>query len=82
MSSGQILVCVLISTLSLVLLSDNRERVKHVWTANSHVTTLTCAENQSLEFLMAMAPHRASRHFLSTTAVVGYRLSSSASPLY
>lgn len=39
MSSGQILVCVLISTLSLVLLSDNRERVKHVWTANSHVTT-------------------------------------------
>lgn len=31
---------------------------------------------------MAMAPHRASRHFLSTTAVVGYRLSSSASPVY
>lgn len=38
MSSGQILVCMLISTLSLVLLSDNRERVKHVWTANSHMT--------------------------------------------
>lgn len=38
---------------------------------NGQMAVYVCSENQSVELLMAMAPGRASRHFLSTTVVAG-----------